>query len=169
MCHITPSKKKLLTTRLIKDIIGHERLKIDNHIKSGADMYESYMGYDNAMHAAITSRNDYAVKILINNGFPVDHIGFSGYSPLMIAAKMHHTTQVMQMLIDSGADVEKVNRYGLNAINIAKAEAEYGSYEYTKQYEFLVYVKVEEETDRLSPLIQQDDQSSDSYTSSLCF
>ena len=67
------------------------------------------------LHLAIFRGNTEMVKLLLNEGAPVDGKNKHGYTVLMWASKCGNT-EVVQLLLDKGALVDEKDEDGITAL-----------------------------------------------------
>ena len=72
---------------------------------------EQNTGLDNPLISAIRREDEPRVKLFIDNGADVNHLGEHGYTPLMEAAKKGNQ-EIIELLLNKDADVNAVNAHG---------------------------------------------------------
>ena len=76
-----------------------------------AFLKEQNQGLDSPLISAIRREDEPRVKLFIDNGADVNHLGEHGYTPLMKAAKKGNH-EIIELLLNKGADVNAVNAHG---------------------------------------------------------
>ena len=78
---------------------------------AGVENYQASL-----LNSACNNNSIEMVKLLLANGADVNLKGHGDYTPLMWAAESAKTTEIMELLIEKGADVHPVAQDGVNAL-----------------------------------------------------
>lgn len=70
-------------------------------------------GYERALHAAVRLKSVGLAKVLLEKGMDVDIPSSRGSTPLMVAPELYSTLNVVELLVERGADMHTRNNFPL--------------------------------------------------------
>ena len=99
--------------------IRGDRSSLSLLIKYGADINRANYQARRSLDAAISSKCDTCVKLLIDSGHDVIYRDTSGWTPLHHCSYYGTSTDIMKRLIDEGADIEACDVLGASLVHYA--------------------------------------------------
>lgn len=90
-------------------------------VSRGADVnsVENTRAKNSALHIATKQGNDQILRVLLNNGASIDPIDYKGQTPLFTAISANVAVDMINTLVESGADVNRLSKTGLSPLEFA--------------------------------------------------